>query len=66
MKNMHLFLYYLIYGHPEKVIPKDILIGNLNNEDSFCDELLSNDMNIYTNNISWKMFIPPLPKHRGR
>lgn len=59
---MHIFLHYLIYDHPEQLESKEKVFENL--EGYFTGEFL--DMDVYSKDVNWKMFIPPLPHHRGK
>ncbi|XP_008211506.1 general transcription factor 3C polypeptide 1 [Nasonia vitripennis] len=65
MKWMHIFLYHLIYDHPGHHISKNVFLENMRKEEYLSDALDLNIGNIYTSEISWKMFIPVLPKHTG-
>ena len=67
MKALHIFLFYLIYEHPGHLdIPKEQQIEKLRNDGVFIDDKLAAEMSeIFTNEVNWKMFIPPLPKHPG-
>lgn len=67
MRTMHILLFYLVYDHPG--IPKlsqqkqiEILKSNGYEID---DDLVREFSTIYNTEISWKMFVPPLPKHSG-
>ncbi|KAJ8670622.1 hypothetical protein QAD02_001881 [Eretmocerus hayati] len=64
MKTMHLFLFYLIYDHPKKEIPKDNFLRNLEQQ-GYSDIDIDDHVSIYSTEIGWKMFVPPLPEHRG-
>ncbi|XP_014204050.1 general transcription factor 3C polypeptide 1 isoform X2 [Copidosoma floridanum] len=65
LKHVHIFLYYLIYGHSGKTVPKRVFLENLQNEDINVDDALDCFPILYSEEVDWKMFIPPLPKHRG-
>lgn len=65
MKWMHIFLYHLIYEHPGRRISKNVFLENMRKEEYLPDSLDFNIGNIYTSEISWKMFVPALPKHTG-
>jgi hypothetical protein len=66
MKTMHIFLYYLIYEYPKYQISKSVFSENLKKQGFMYDDLVDIDLNIYNVDINWKMFIPPLPKHKGK
>ncbi|XP_076636938.1 general transcription factor 3C polypeptide 1 [Colletes latitarsis] len=67
MQALHILLFYLIYDHPgEQTLSKEEQIQALRNNDfTITDELASEFSTIYTKDISWKTFIPPLPKYTG-
>lgn len=67
MKTMHVVLFYLVYDHVG--VPKmsqqeqvKILRSKGYNID---DDLVREFSTIYSTEVSWKMFVPPLPKHGG-
>lgn len=67
MRTMHILLFYLVYDHPG--VPKlsqqkqvEILKFNGYEIDN---DLIKEFSTIYNNEVNWKMFIPPLPKHNG-
>lgn len=68
MKALHNLLFYLVYEHSGQAQgTRDELIEKFRREGIAIDDELEIKMNeIYTNEISWKMFIPPLPKHPGK
>ena len=65
MKSLHILLFYLIYEHPGHLnISKQEQIEKLRSEGvSIDDELAAEMSEIFTNEVDWKMFIPPLPNH---
>lgn len=67
MKALHNLLFYLVYEHNGKLQnANEDLIGKFREEGIFIDDELESKMNeIYANEVSWKMFIPPLHKHPG-
>ncbi|CAB0041962.1 unnamed protein product [Trichogramma brassicae] len=66
MKEMHIFLYYLVHDHPGICYPRDVFLDILKSENlSEDDEFLNDVKNVYSKEIGWKMFVPPLPDHRG-
>ncbi|XP_076662843.1 general transcription factor 3C polypeptide 1 isoform X1 [Andrena cerasifolii] len=67
MQAFHFYLFYLAYEHPgEPTISKEEQIQALRNNDfKITDELAEEFSTIYTKDISWKMFVPPLPKYNG-
>ena len=67
MRELHLLMFYLIYGYSgEADLDQAATIEQLRRdglvEDAVAEELT--DMTIYTSYVSWKMFIPPLPAHQ--
>ncbi|XP_078042663.1 general transcription factor 3C polypeptide 1 [Augochlora pura] len=67
MQTLHTVLYYLVYEHPgEPAISKSEQVQILRNNDfNITGELAEEFSTIYTKDISWKMFMPPLPKYTG-
>ncbi|XP_076248237.1 general transcription factor 3C polypeptide 1 isoform X2 [Calliopsis andreniformis] len=67
MQALHFFLFYLVYEHPgEQTLSKDKQIRILRNNDfKITDKLAEEFSTVYTKEISWKMFVPPLPKYNG-
>ncbi|XP_076161731.1 general transcription factor 3C polypeptide 1 isoform X2 [Ptiloglossa arizonensis] len=67
MQALHILLFYLVYEHPgEQTLSKEMQIQALRDNDfKITDELAGEFSTIYTNDISWKMFIPPLPRYTG-
>ena len=68
MRELHLLLYYLIYGysgHPEldqAATRAQLLSSGILTED-LVEEMAGR--RLYSSSVSWKMFIPPLPAHQG-
>lgn len=67
MQTLHEFMFYLIYGDvPSEPIQQNELRELLSANDIELDE---KDVKylppVYTKDISWKMFVKPLPKHLG-
>ncbi|XP_012153954.1 general transcription factor 3C polypeptide 1 isoform X2 [Megachile rotundata] len=67
MQALHIFLFYLVYEHPgEPLLSQTEYIKALKNNDfNISEELIEEFSKIYTNDVSWKMFVPPLPKYTG-
>nr|XP_050861343.1 general transcription factor 3C polypeptide 1 [Vespula vulgaris] len=67
MQALHVLLYYLVYEHPgEETLSKNEQIQLLRaNDFSITDSLAQEMSKIYTTEVGWKMFMPPLPKHNG-
>ncbi|KZC03777.1 General transcription factor 3C polypeptide 1 [Dufourea novaeangliae] len=67
MQALHTALFYLVYEHPgEPTLSKKKQIQALRSNDfNITDELADEFSTIYTKDISWKMFMPPLPKYTG-
>ncbi|CAL7934994.1 unnamed protein product [Xylocopa violacea] len=66
MQVLHIFLFYLIYEHPgEQQISKEEQIKVLRNNFNITEELIEEFSTIYTKDVSWKMFVPPLPQYTG-
>lgn len=67
MRTMHTLLFYLVYDHPG--IPKlsqQKQVESLRLNGYEIDENLAQEFStIYNTEVSWKMFVPPLPKHSG-
>ncbi|XP_054016236.1 general transcription factor 3C polypeptide 1 isoform X1 [Hylaeus anthracinus] len=65
MKALHILLFYLIYEHPgeQTLSKKEQIKALLDNGFNVPNELISEFSTIYSSEISWKMFIPPLPKN---
>ena len=68
MRELHLLMFYLIYGYngeanldQEETREQLKLEGMV--DDAMMEEMSS--MTLYTSQVSWKMFIPPLPAHQG-
>lgn len=68
MQTLHIFLFYLVYEHPgEQIRSKAEQINVLRNNDfNITEELAEEFSTIYTNDVSWRMFVPPLPKYSGK
>lgn len=68
MKALHNLLFYLVYEHHgEYQNSGEEQLEKFREEGIFIDDELESKMNdIYTNEIGWKMFIPPLTKHPGK
>ncbi|XP_076762945.1 general transcription factor 3C polypeptide 1 [Xylocopa sonorina] len=66
MQVLHIFLFYLIYEHPgEQTFSKEEQIKVLRNNFNITEELIEEFSTIYTKDVSWKMFVPPLPQYTG-
>lgn len=67
MQTMHVLLYYLVYDHPG--VPKasqSEQVENLRSNGYNVDDSLVHEFNtIYSTEVNWKMFVPPLPRHSG-
>lgn len=67
MQTMHVLLFYLVYDHPG--VPQvsqceQVKILRSNGYD-IDDDLVQEFSTIYNTEVTWKMFVPPLPKHGG-
>lgn len=67
MKTIHVLLFYLVYDYPD--VPRgsqqeqiEILRANGYDID---DDLAQEFSTIYSTEVGWKMFVPPLPEHGG-
>lgn len=64
LRNMHFYLYYLIYNYTGKqnlsVTTKRNILSNNNLDPSLFKEMGQ----VYMDKLDWKMFIPPLPVHK--
>ncbi|XP_031843956.1 general transcription factor 3C polypeptide 1 isoform X2 [Nomia melanderi] len=67
MQALHTVLFYLVYEHPgePRTSRKEQVQALRNNGFSITDELAEEFTTIYTTDVNWKMFIPPLPKYTG-
>ena len=67
MRHLHSLLYYLVYVHPGKAqVSKEQQVESLRAQGHILDEKLVGEMGtIYHDEVDWKMFVPPLPKHSG-
>ncbi|XP_076298615.1 general transcription factor 3C polypeptide 1 isoform X2 [Lasioglossum baleicum] len=67
MQMLHTVLFYLVYEHPgETSLSKREQIQALRNNDcNITDDLIEEFSTIYTKDVSWKMFVPPLPNYIG-
>ena len=68
MQILHQFLYYLVYYYSgSKDLDQEAAIKKFREKGiSITDEMVSEMSHIYLDDLSWKMFIPPLPKHAGK
>ncbi|XP_014483912.1 PREDICTED: general transcription factor 3C polypeptide 1 [Dinoponera quadriceps] len=67
MKTMHILFFYLVYDHvgvPAVSQQEQIEILRANDYE-IDDDLAQEFSTIYTTEVGWKMFVPPLPKHGG-
>lgn len=64
---MHSLLYYLVYEHPgEPKVSTEAQLESLRAQGHIFDDDLVKEMSkIYGDEVDWKMFVPPLPKHAG-
>nr|XP_034186691.1 general transcription factor 3C polypeptide 1 [Osmia lignaria] len=67
MQALHIFLFYLVYEHRgAPVLSRAEQLQLLRNNDiDIAEELIEEFSTIYTKDVSWKMFVPPLPKYTG-
>lgn len=67
MQIMHEFLFYLIYGYAgSESVDQEATVSRLRQRDnSITDEIVAEMSKIYYEDVGWKMFVPPLPKHAG-
>ncbi|KAK9307679.1 hypothetical protein QLX08_002085 [Tetragonisca angustula] len=67
MQALHIFLFYLVYEHPgNQTLSKAEQIKILRDNDFNITEELAEEFNtIYTKDVTWKMFVPPLPQYNG-
>ncbi|XP_011313927.1 general transcription factor 3C polypeptide 1 [Fopius arisanus] len=67
MQVIHLLLYHVIYDYPEpSVLSQEEEINRLRASGYQIDSKMEKEMGrIYDNEVSWKMFIPPLAPHEG-
>jgi hypothetical protein len=67
MQIMHQFLFYLIYGYTgNENLDQEATVSHLRQRDnSLTDEVVEEMSKIHNEDVDWKMFVPPLPKHAG-
>ena len=68
MRELHMLLYYLIYGYTgEPGLDQGDVSAKLASTGLVDDEVMEElrGMVLYSSDVSWKMFIPPLPAHQG-
>jgi len=67
MQTMHVLIFYLVYDHPgtPKLSQQENIELLRSNGYEISDDLAQEFSTIYTTEVSWKMFVPPLPKHSG-
>lgn len=68
MKLLHILLYHLIYDHPgEQYLSKSQQLELLRKNGAQIEDDMQDEMStVFTDQIGWKMFIPPLPEHGGK
>jgi len=67
MQTMHVLLFYLVYDHlgePKLSQNQQIEVLRASGYE-IDDKLIQEFSTIYNTEVSWKMFVPPLPKHNG-
>ena len=67
MRELHLLLHYLIYSYDgDTGLEQGAAVSKLRQlglaDQSVEDEL--RDRKIYNSDITWRMFVPPLPRHQ--
>lgn len=64
---MHQFLFYLIYGYTgSENLDQVATINCLMQRNNFITKEIAEEMEkIYSEEVDWKMFVPPLPTHAG-
>jgi len=64
---MHQFLFYLIYGYTGNKNLDQVATVNLlmQRDNAVTDEIAKEMATIYSEDMDWKMFVPPLPTHAG-
>ncbi|KAJ9600248.1 hypothetical protein L9F63_009473, partial [Diploptera punctata] len=67
MQILHQYLFYLLYSYTGKEdLDQEAAVKHVREIDnSMTDEIASEMSQIYLEELSWKTFIPPLPKHAG-
>ena len=68
MRELHLLLYYLIYGYSgDPELDQGATREQLQTAGVLSEEVGEEmtSMRLYSSQVSWKMFIPPLPAHQG-
>jgi hypothetical protein len=69
MRSLHEYLYYLVYDHPG-----DSLLNACDETEAMVSRYRSDISNgenaqlpkVYYPSVSWKMFVPPLPKYPSK
>jgi len=68
MRELHIFLFYLARGYNgDANLSKEEAVATICSKPDLNDETLKKElepMDIYNTEISWRMFIPPLPNHQ--
>jgi hypothetical protein len=68
MRELHLLLYYLIHGYTgQEGVDQAAARGRLAEQGLLAgaEEQELEGMRLYTEEVGWKMFVPPLPSHQG-
>ena len=68
MRELHLLMFYLIYGYNGEADLDQAETVEQMKTAGIVDEAVVEEMSrmtLYTSQVSWKMFIPPLPAHQG-
>lgn len=67
MQTIHVLLFYLVYDHlgvPKLSQHEQVQVLRASGYE-IDDKLVQEFSTIYNTEVSWKMFVPPLPKHNG-
>lgn len=63
LRIVHSFLWYLIYGHPNRSsVPTNLLPEPETKEEDTCGD--EGQFRVYANENTWKRYIPPIPLHK--
>ncbi|XP_020291475.1 general transcription factor 3C polypeptide 1 isoform X2 [Pseudomyrmex gracilis] len=67
LQTMHILLFYLVYDHPgTPKLSQEEQLQILRSSGFQIDDSLAKEFStIYSTEVNWKMFLPPLPKHNG-
>lgn len=65
LRTLHEFLYYLVYGHSETELTDQETLVERFRQNAFNTDDIETMPTIWSEDINWKMFVPPLIRHDG-